>query len=74
MVRCDSAPAAQDDSDFFGGGARLQDGGAKSVTTNLAASSAVELSSTKARPAPTRISNIEFKAIRAPGVTNATVG
>jgi hypothetical protein len=75
-VRCElRAGGAKDDSDFFGGGAQLQDNGAMSVTTNLAAGTAVELRCVDGSAGTdSRISSIEFTAIRVPGVTTSTVG
>lgn len=76
VVRCElRAGGAKDDSDFFGGGAQLQDNGAMSVTTNLAAGTAVELRCEDGSAGTdSRITNIEFTAIRVPGVTTSTVG
>ena len=75
VVRCElRAGGAKDDTDFFSAG-QVQDNGAMSVTTNLAAGTTAELRCVDGSAGTdSRISNIEFTAIRVPGVTTSTVG
>jgi hypothetical protein len=73
VVRCElRAGGAKDNTDFFSAG-QVQDNGAMSVTTNLAAGTAVELRCVDGSAGTdSRISNIEFTAIRVPGVSTSS--